>query len=77
MSFRLTFTVLLFATLALAGCSNTEESEDEPVLLETQTEAIGHKAARMIKTPMERASTAADKENLRNQQLEERLNKME
>ena len=77
MSSKITFTVLLVVTLALSSCSNTEETETEKGLLGEQTEAIGQEAARMLKTPMERASTATDKENLRIQQHEEQLNKIE
>ena len=71
------FTLILFTVLAFSGCSNTEETKTDPGSIQTQTEVIGHEASQMIKTPMDRASSAADKENLRNQQLEDRLNSIE
>ena len=72
-----TFIVILLTALIIFGCSNTDETESEPGLIQTQTEAIGHEAAKMLKTPMDKASKAADKENLRSQQLEERLNNID
>jgi hypothetical protein len=69
--------ILLLGTFIFLGCSNTEDAEVEPGSIQSRAEEIGHEAARMIKEPMEKASDVADKENLRSQQLEEQLNKIE
>ena len=74
---RLLIFFVFLTALAGPGCSDTEKTEAEPGSIQAQTEAIGHEAATILKTPMENASNAADKENLRTQQLEERLNTIE
>lgn len=69
--------LLLAATLAVQGCSDTEKTEAEPGSIQSQAEEIGHEAARALKTPMDQASNRAGQENLRIQQMEDRLDKIE
>ena len=56
----------------MTACSDShEDTAQDPV--ETTTEEIGQEAARMIKTPLEKAQATADSESERLHDLEERL----
>lgn len=48
------------ATLLLCSCSSGNDQEKEKGKIEAMTEKAGQDAVKAIKTPMEKAQTAAD-----------------
>lgn len=63
--------IAVAAALLLWSCSDNNEQEKEKGKIETMTEQAGQEAVRAIKTPREKADTAADAASQRAKEMNE------
>lgn len=69
-----TIMIVALATVLLGACSGDNEAETKPGKIDTMTKEAGQEAVRMIKTPIEKAQAAADIQEKRAQEMDERAN---
>ncbi|MHB8809564.1 MAG: hypothetical protein ACYC9M_06070 [Desulfobulbaceae bacterium] len=63
--------IAVTATLLLCSCSNDNDQKKEKGKIEAMTEKAGQDAVKAIKTPMEKAQTAADVAEKRTKEMNE------
>jgi len=68
--------IVLMLMLAIAGCSNSDESGEKSKLAETQ-EKIANEAVEAIKTPIDQAKLAKELTEQHNQQVEGQIEKQQ
>lgn len=67
-----TIIMLVLTATLLCACSGDNEKEAKPGKIDTMTKEMGQEAVRVIKTPIDKAQSAADIQEKRAQEMNER-----